>query len=118
MMRYYHNPRCSKSRQGLALLHEHGIEPQIVAYLDDPLSADDLRALIDKLGIPARSLLRTGEDAYVELGLADTGLDDAALIAAMASHPKLIERPIFENDERAIIGRPPERVLEISRPRC
>ncbi|MDO5609596.1 MAG: arsenate reductase (glutaredoxin) [Pseudomonadota bacterium] len=113
MMRYYHNPRCSKSRQGLSMLHERGIEPDVVAYLDHPPSVDELRVLIGKLGIPARALLRTGEDAYVELGLADNGLDDAALIAAMVSHPKLIERPIFEHGKRAVIGRPPERVLEI-----
>ncbi len=112
-MRYYHNPRCSKSRQALALLQERGLAPELVAYLDTPPSADTLRALLGKLGIPARALLRTGEDAYKRLGLADASLSEAALIEAMVAEPILIERPIFETATRAVIGRPPEKVLEI-----
>lgn len=112
-MRYYHNPRCSKSRQALELLRERGFEPELVAYLDNPPDAAALRALIGKLGIAPRALLRSGEAEYAELGLAEASLDDEALIAAMAAHPILIERPIFEHGERAVIGRPPERVLEL-----
>lgn len=112
-MRYYHNPRCLKSRQALALLRERGLEPELVTYLDNPPDAETLRALISKLGISARALLRTGESVYAELGLDEASLDDEALINAMVSHPILIERPIFENGDRAVIGRPPERVLEL-----
>jgi arsenate reductase len=112
-MQYFHNARCSKSRGALELLRERGIEPQVVAYLEQPPSADQLRDLVRKLGISARGLLRTGEPDYAELGLADTSLDDEALIAAMVAHPVLIERPIFVHGERAVIGRPPERVLEL-----
>lgn len=109
----FHNPRCSKSRAALDLLAARGIEPTIVRYLDEPPDADTLRALLGKLGLPARALLRTGEDEYKTLGLADPALDDQALIAAMAAHPRLIERPVFVRGKRAVIGRPPERVLEI-----
>ncbi|RNF83203.1 arsenate reductase (glutaredoxin) [Montanilutibacter psychrotolerans] len=109
----YHNARCSKSRGALELLRERGIEPQIVHYLDTPLDASQLRALLDLLGLPARDLLRTGETEFAELGLDDRALDDAALIAAMAAHPRLIERPVFVHRGRAVIGRPPERVLDL-----
>jgi len=110
---FYHNPRCSKSRQALALLGERGITPVIVPYLDTPPDAQTLRRLLAQLGLPARALLRTGEDAYRALGLDDPALDEAALIDAMAAHPRLIERPIFVHGERAVIGRPPERVLDL-----
>ena len=109
----YHNPRCSKSRGALELLRERGIEPQIVAYLDQPPSVADLRQLLRMLGTSARSLLRDSEPEYAELGLADPSLDDDALVAAMAAHPRLIERPVFVHAGRAVIGRPPERVLEL-----
>ena len=109
----YHNPRCSKSRQTLALLEENGVSPEVVLYLDTPPSAAELKALLGKLGIEARALLRKGEDAYKSEGLADTSLDDAALVAAMVAHPKLIERPIVVKGERAVLGRPPENVLEL-----
>lgn len=112
-MRYYHNPRCSKSRQALALLRERGIEPELVAYLDTPPDADTLRALLGKLGMRPRQLLRSGEDAYKAQGLDNPALDDEAIINAMLAAPILIERPIFENGDKAVIGRPPERVLEI-----
>lgn len=111
--RLYHNPSCSKSRAALELLRERGIQPRIVAYLDSAPDADELRALLRLLGLPARALLRSGEDAYAELGLDDPALDEAALIAAMAAHPQLIERPLFVHGGRAVIGRPPERVLEL-----
>ena len=109
----YHNPRCSKSREALALLQSRELAVSVVPYLDTPPDAGQLRELLAKLGIGARQLLRTGEDAYRELHLADPALDDDALIAAMVAHPRLIERPIAVHGERAVIGRPPERVLEI-----
>lgn len=82
-------------------------------YLEQPPSAKELKQLLAQLGISARELLRKGEDAYKELGLADTGLSEASLIKAMAEHPKLIERPIAILGDKAIVGRPPEKVLEI-----
>jgi len=111
--RLYHNPRCSKSRGALELLRERGIEPEIVPYLETPPSPAELRALLDTLGLSARELLRTGEDEYEALGLADESLAESALIEAMSTHPRLIERPIFVHGGRAIVGRPPERVLEL-----
>ncbi|MFP7721426.1 arsenate reductase (glutaredoxin) [Lysobacter sp. A3-1-A15] len=112
-LRLWHNPRCSKSRAALALLTERGIEPDIVAYLDEPPSLDDLRELVSALGISPRGLMRTGETEYSNLGLADPSLDDDALLAAMQAHPRLIERPVLVRGTRAVIGRPPERVLEL-----
>lgn len=112
-MRFLHNPNCSKSRAALALLQDRGIEPGIVTYIDHPLSAGELRDLLEQLGIRARALLRTGEAEYAELGLEDETLDDDALIHAMAAHPRLVERPVFVHGGRAVIGRPPERVLEL-----
>jgi arsenate reductase len=109
----YHNPRCSKSRSALELLEARGLAPTVVRYLDTPLDATQLQALLAKLGMGARQLLRSGEDEYKALGLADASLSEAQLIAAMAAHPKLIERPILEVGDRAVIGRPPENILEI-----
>lgn len=109
----YHNPRCSKSRQTLALLQEKGIEPEVIEYLKQVPAADELKAVLTKLGITARELLRTKEDAYKEHNLADDSLSDDAIIAAMIASPKLIERPIVINGDAARIGRPPEQVLEI-----
>ena len=113
MVTLYHNPRCSKSREALNLLREQGHEPEIVLYLDTPPNAKILKALLGKLGIGARDLLRKGEDAYKELNLADEKVSEAALIKAMVENPKLIERPIAENGDKAVIGRPPENVLQI-----
>ena len=109
----YHNPRCSKSRGALELLEARGLTPTVVRYLETPLSAAQLRDLLAKLNISARQLLRSGEDEYKALNLADSGLTDAQLIDAMAAHPKLIERPILVAGDKAVIGRPPEKVLEI-----
>lgn len=109
----YHNPRCSKSRGALELLEARGLAPTIVRYLETPPSAAELTALLGKLGIGARQLLRSGEDEYKTLNLADPALTDAQLIDAMAEHPKLIERPILIAGDKAVIGRPPEKVLEI-----
>ena len=109
----YHNPRCSKSRRTLALLEEQGFEPEIILYLETPPSEARIEELLDLLGLPARELMRKKEAAYRELGLGDPALTRAELVAAMASHPILIERPVVVSGARAAIGRPPENVLEI-----
>jgi arsenate reductase (glutaredoxin) len=109
----YHNPRCSKSRAALALLASRGIEPRIVAYLETPPNREELAALVRKLGVDARRLLRSGEPEYAALGLDDPALGDTALLDAIATHPRLLERPIAVRGDRAVIGRPPERVLEL-----
>ena len=109
----YHNPRCSKSRQTLALLEERGIEPEIIEYLETPPDAATITGLLDKLGIPAIELIRRGEAPFAELGLAGKEDDDGALVEAMVSHPILIERPIVVAGDQARIGRPPEAVLDI-----
>ncbi len=109
----YHNPRCSKSRQTLALLTSRGLSPHVIHYLDAPPTAAVLNRLLQLLGMTPRELLRTQEAAYTELGLDDETLSDDELIAAMARHPVLIERPIVEAEGRAVIGRPPENVLQI-----
>jgi arsenate reductase (glutaredoxin) len=109
----YHNPRCSKSRQTLQLLQEHGVEPEIVLYLEQPPTKKQLQELLKKLGIGARELLRKSEDEYRQLGLDDPALSEAAIVAALAAHPKLIERPIVVKGARAVLGRPPENVLQL-----
>ncbi|MEN2505641.1 arsenate reductase (glutaredoxin) [Stutzerimonas stutzeri] len=109
----YHNPRCSKSRGALELLAQRGLTPKVINYLETPPSAEELQRIIARLGIPARQLLRSGEEEYKTLGLADPSLSDRQLIEAMVAHPKLIERPILIAGEAAVIGRPPEKVLEI-----
>ena len=110
--RLYHNPRCSKSRAALELLRERGIEPRIVAYLDDPPTADELRRLASMTGSGAHDLVRQGEPEYSALNLGPASSNDE-LITAMAQHPRLIERPIFVHAGRAVVGRPPERVLDL-----
>lgn len=112
-MTLYHNPRCSKSRHALQLLESRGLQPRVVHYLDTPPSAAELHALLGKLGISARQLLRSGEEAYKSLNLADPSLSEEALINAMLSQPKLIERPILVVGKRAVIGRPTEKLLEL-----
>ena len=109
----YHNPRCSKSRQTLALLEERGIAPHVVDYLKTPPSAAEIKTILKKLGLGPRDLLREGEPLYAELRLNDRDLDDDALIALMVANPILIERPIVVSGAKAAIGRPPESVLEI-----
>ncbi len=112
-VKIYHNPRCSKSRQTLALLRERGIEPDIIEYLKTPPSESEIRHIIDMLDLAsARDLMRKGEAIYKELGLKDV-TDENTLIRAMAEHPKLIERPIVIRDDKARIGRPPESVADI-----
>lgn len=109
----YHNPRCSKSRGALELLEARGLTPNVVRYLETPLNAGQIKALLGKLGISARQLLRSGEDEYKMLQLADDSLSEAQLIDAIAAHPKLMERPILEVGDKAVIGRPPENILEL-----
>lgn len=109
----YHNPRCSKSRAALALLREHGIEPEIVEYLKAPPDRDALRRLAEYTGLRPRELLRSKEAPYRALGLERSGLSDDEVLAAIAAHPILLERPIAVAGRRAVIGRPPERVLEL-----
>jgi len=111
--RLYHNSRCSKSRAALDLLQSRGLEPELVYYLETPPDEAELRAMLDALGLPARALMRNSEPEFAALGLADPSLGDDALVAAMAAHPNLIERPVFVHGARAVIGRPPERVLEL-----
>lgn len=109
----YHNDACSKCRATAALLADRGLAPKMVEYLQTPPDAETLNDLLGKLGIPARELLRKGEPEYAELALDDPALPDAALIAAMVAHPRLIERPILVRGDRAVICRPPERALEL-----
>ncbi len=110
---FYHNPRCSKSRQALALLEAQGIEVNIIKYLEDTPTIEALAAIIQKLGITPRELLRTKESDYKALNLSDLSLSDKAIMAAMINHPKLIERPIWVVGDHAVIGRPPENVLTL-----
>ncbi|MCG9581837.1 arsenate reductase (glutaredoxin) [Vibrio tubiashii] len=108
----YHNPRCSKSRQTLALLEEKNIQPQIVKYLETPPSIDELKTLMVQLGVSeVRDMMRTKEDIYKELELKSA--DDETLFKAMVENPKLIERPIVVANGKAKHGRPPEQVLDI-----
>jgi arsenate reductase len=109
----YHNPRCSKSRQTLDLLNEHGVDAEIVEYLKTPPDAEILERILDMLGLQPRELMRSNETAYRELGLDDASLSREQLIAAMVEHPKLIQRPIVIRGSKAALGRPPEDVLEI-----
>lgn len=109
----FHNPRCSKSRQTLQLLQEQGIEPEVVEYLSEPPSKAHLKQILKILGMQPRELMRRKENEYKELGLADESLTQEQLITAMLENPKLIERPIVINGDKAAIGRPPENVLAI-----
>ncbi|OLQ89913.1 arsenate reductase (glutaredoxin) [Vibrio ponticus] len=108
----YHNPRCSKSRQTLTLLEEKGVQPEIIKYLDTPLSVAELKDLYALLALEeVRAMMRVKEDVYKELNLAQAS--DEQLFTAMAENPKLIERPIVVANGKAKHGRPPEQVLEI-----
>lgn len=111
-MQYLHNPRCSKSRQGLSLLQEKGFNPIVIEYLKTPLSVAELETLAKRLGVDnLREMMRVKEADYKDNQLQDA--DQASLLKAMAEFPKLIERPVLINGERAIIGRPPEQLLDI-----
>jgi arsenate reductase len=110
--RIYHNPRCSKSRQTLALLEQHGIIPEVVLYLETPPDRKELESLLEKLGKQPHEIVRRGEAEYKEAGL-DRNSSDEAVLEAMLAHPRLIERPIVEYGDRAVLGRPPENVLDL-----
>jgi arsenate reductase len=110
---FYHNPRCGKSRQALALLEARGLKPTIVRYLETPPDAATLDRILKALGLEPRQLMRKQEAPYKELGLDGSGLSRAQLIRAMVEHPILIERPILVKGSKAALGRPPEQVLTI-----
>ena len=109
----FHNPRCSKSRQALGLLQEQGIEPEVVEYLKTPLSTETLQNLCQKLGVNVVDMMRTKERDFKELGLGDRGVTDNELLQAITQNPILLERPIVVCGDKAVIGRPPENVLEL-----
>jgi arsenate reductase len=113
MTTIYHNPRCSKSRETLALIEDRGIEPSIILYLDNPPDKKTIASLLKKLGLSARDIIRSSEDAYKTLGLKDPDLSEESLLDALVEHPKLLQRPIVVNGNKAAIGRPPENVLGI-----
>jgi len=107
----YHNPRCSKSRATLALLHKHGHSPEIIEYLKAPPNSSTLRTLANKLGLPLSDMVRTGEQEFKDNDL--TNANNDALVAAISEYPILLQRPIVVSGDRAAIGRPPESVLDI-----
>jgi arsenate reductase (glutaredoxin) len=109
----YHNPRCSKSRETLALIEKKGVKPTVIEYLKTPPSAKELKGLLAKLGLRPRELMRKKEPPYAALKLDDEKLSDDALIKAMVENPVLIERPIVVNGDKAALGRPPEAVARI-----
>ncbi|UWQ38693.1 arsenate reductase (glutaredoxin) [Leisingera aquaemixtae] len=109
MITYWHNPRCSKSRAGLALLEERGAVVQVRLYLQDAPSVAEIKAVQAALGVSAVQMMRTGEKVFKELGLTKDSAEED-LLAAMAAHPVLIERPIAIKDGQAVIGRPTEAV--------
>lgn len=111
MLKILHNPRCSKSREALALLQQQHCEIDVIDYQKNPLSEADLTQLLQQLALPARALLRTKEDEYQQLGLANPALTEQQLISAMANHPKLIERPVVIKANKAVIGRPVSNIL-------
>lgn len=108
----WHNSRCSKSRAALALLETRGVTPEIRKYLDDAPTLEELRALQALLGLPAIEMMRPKEAAFRDRGLSKSDPDET-LLQAMAEEPKLIERPVLIAGDRAVIGRPPERVLDL-----
>jgi len=109
----YHNPRCSKSRATLQLLRENNIDPEIIEYLVDTPDKNTLEKILELLKLEPRDLIRKNEDDYKLSGLDDLSLSDAEVIEILIKFPKLIERPIVLIDGKAVIGRPPENVLEI-----
>ena len=112
-VKIYHNPRCSKSRQTLEILNRKNLDIDIVEYLKSPLDINEISNLLKKLGYTARDLLRKGEDVYKNENLSDESLSEDFLIDMMLKNPILIERPIVVSNGKAVIGRPPEKVLEI-----
>jgi arsenate reductase len=113
MATIYHNPRCSKSRQTLEILRSKGLDPDIVLYLEKPLDKPTLIGLLQKLDLGAADLVRRSEQAFKDNDLGKPDVSDEQLLDAMVKHPKLIERPIVVVGDKAVLGRPPEHVLEI-----
>ncbi len=111
----YHNPRCSKSRATLALLEENGIKPEVIEYLKQPPSAAELKAILSSLRMKPEQLVRRGEDVF-KTTYAGKTLTEAQWIKALIEHPVLIERPIVVKGNRAVLGRPPENVLQLLEP--
>jgi arsenate reductase len=109
----YHNPRCSKSRQALALLRDNAIEPIIVEYLKEPITKPQLKELLKKLGLEPRELLRKSEKEFKDLQLSNKSLSDDIVIDFMIKHPKLIERPIIVRGDDAVIGRPADKIFNL-----
>lgn len=110
-IKIWHNPKCSKSREAMEILKEKKCDAEVVKYLEESPDKAQIKSILKMLGIAPRELMRTKEDIYKELNLKDAK-DDEILIEAMAKHPKLIERPIIIKGDRAIIGRPTERIAE------
>ncbi|WP_206539904.1 arsenate reductase (glutaredoxin) [Rheinheimera mesophila] len=113
MITLYHNNRCSKSREALALLEQSGKAFTVRYYLEQPLSAQELYALLNALALPARELLRSKEEEYKTLGLADPALSEQQLISALVQYPKLMERPVLQVGDKAVIARPADKMLEL-----
>ncbi len=109
----YHNPGCSKSRETLQLLEDNNLHPEIIEYLDEPPTVQELTHISSLLGSGARDLLRTTEKLYKDAELDDDSLSDAEIIEAIHEHPALLQRPIVVMGDKAVIGRPPSRVLDI-----
>ncbi len=109
----YHNPRCSKSRQTLEILNRQEVSTEVVLYLENPPSTEEIASILQKLGLDPRDVIRKGEEEYKRLNLKDQSLTENELIAFMSENPKLIERPIVIKGNKAVIGRPPENVLSI-----
>ena len=112
-LKIYHNPACSKSREALQILQDKNLSPEVIDYLEDPPTPRQLKELIGLLGVPARDLLRTTEPVYKDAKLDDTSLTDDEIIETICEYPALLQRPIVISDGRAIIGRPPIRIMEI-----
>ena len=111
-MKYYHNPRCAKSRSGLALLEEKGVRPEVIEYMKEPLRPEELDELLGKLNMPAAELVRKNEKVWKE-EFKDKELTEDELILAMIEYPNLMERPILEKGDKAVVGRPTEKLLEM-----
>ena len=111
-MKIYHNPRCSKSRQTLKLIQERGLEPEVIRYLDTPPTKEELRSLLKKLGLKAEELVRKGEALYKER-YKGKELSEEDWLDVLSQNPRLIERPIVVKGSKAVLGRPPEKVLEL-----
>ena len=108
-----HNPRCSKSRQSLELLKKHGVDPKVILYLKNPPTLSEIKSILKKLNLGPSEILRTGESCFKELAISLEEISDDELIALMTENPILIERPIIFDEQKAVIGRPPENTLDM-----